>query len=108
MSQLTIKEEILREFDKILSEREDKMYGFYKSTFLDDFEGGYNQEYDKPIKDFISSALDKQLDKVIKIAEWMKKPTLTKPVREGVIGTMSINCEYNQALSDLIAKLRDK
>lgn len=42
------------------------------------------------------------LEKIRAEVENMKKPSLTKPARRGVIGTMAINYEYNQALTDLL------
>lgn len=37
----------------------------------------------------------------------LKKPSLTKPARAGIIGTMAINFEYNQALADALSILKD-
>ncbi len=34
---------------QLLSERESKMYHYYRSVFEDGFEGGYPAEYDEPI-----------------------------------------------------------
>ena len=47
------------------------------------------------------------IDEAVEIVETLKKPALTKPVRKGVIGTMAINIEYNQALDDTIKALQD-
>lgn len=43
--------------EKILSDREEKMYHYYKSVFKEDFEGGYPIGYDDEIKYFISKLL---------------------------------------------------
>lgn len=58
------------------------------------------------LRDFIRQELQSERERIIQVAEGMKKPSLTKPAREGVIGTMAINSEYNLALSDLLTKLQ--
>ena len=43
-----------KEIQKKIDEREAKMYAYYKSVFIDGFEGGYPQEYDNELIDLIS------------------------------------------------------
>lgn len=45
------------------------------------------------------------LSKFKELVESKRKPSLTKPAREGIIGTMAINYEYNQALDDILQEL---
>ncbi len=45
------------QFNQILSRRESKMYHYYKSVFVDDFEGGYPIEYDDELKEFLLQTL---------------------------------------------------
>lgn len=41
------------EIQKKIDEREAKMYAYYKSVFIDGFEGGYSQAYDDELINFI-------------------------------------------------------
>ena len=44
---------------KLISERESKMYHYYKSVFTEDFEGGYPIEYDEELLKVEQNLLNK-------------------------------------------------
>jgi hypothetical protein len=50
--------------DEIISKRESKMYSYYKSVFVDDFEGGYPIENDNELKQYVSSTVLSVLERV--------------------------------------------
>ena len=44
-----------KDWEKLLSERESKMYRYYKSVFVDGFEGGYPMDWDEPLKNYLTT-----------------------------------------------------
>lgn len=60
------------------------------------------------IRNFLISSQIKLLEAELDRKKGMMKPTLTKPAREGIIGTMSINNEYNKAIQEDITYLTEQ
>ena len=97
------------------SGRESDNRGYFREKVINHLESllqKQQEEFDKTLnsgkkmyemgrKEACAVCIEETKGKVLEKAEKMRKPTLTKPAREGMIGTMAINHDYNKALSDL-------
>ncbi len=93
---MTTPQEIIKEFAKIVIE----------TRIVQD--SNFATKSGKDLEDFLISTVIKQYEDMLGEIDSMKKPELTKPAREGIIGAMAINFQYNEALSDLRLSLQSK
>lgn len=66
---------------KAIVQRESKMYGYYKSTFVDGYEGEYSQEYDNELLAVFAQELERRDGELREAIEGMKysQPLLGTP-----------------------------
>lgn len=64
--------------------------------------------YVKDIADFYEKEITSLLEEVEGEIEGMKKPSLTKSPKHGVIGTLAINYEWNEAIKAVLQILKSK
>ena len=98
----------MKEIEKVIADRESRMYQYYKSVFIDGFEGGYNEEYDDGIKSLLSNALSSLEKKV----EGMEKEVLPITYEPNPLNVklayheQTLQTGYNQALSDVLSLIK--
>jgi len=90
-----IKEEIL----EILERRESKMYSYYKSVFVDGFEGGYPANYDIEIIEDIDKVREQTIEECEKCVPEMQGNFDSRNIKD-------VKAGYNLCRTQILANLQ--